>query len=478
MTEKPYLYEDSKGKTRINHIKLGVFILEKHTLIRFVSKVYGTEKFYLFIDYVGWEEVSEKDIRFFIVEELGEHHKRNIVSEALEYVITHMKLHMGEFFSNLKTRMIPLRSGIIDYSNPGMVIMHRFSEKYQHDYRLNVDIDDRAHDGNELIDFIDFVLGDGAQTFYEAAGLAFMRENPIPFVLILFGSGGDGKSTILRQLVKILGAKVTALPLERITKNTDGNRFIIGNFINKQANVFADDKTTVVNRIENLKGLSGNDYMDAELKGIQDTVRAKMSIKFFFSMNEKPQINEINDATKRRFYIVTTRKTEEEVHDYIVENFGDAYDDDYFDSDINGFFTFCINQASRLIFDKKRRLSMSDRVQRDIDKWFDDNDTVKEFLHDHTVECDDAHHSLKDFTDRYNNEFGARWSSQKMKRELEKKGIMIGEKRLKKPDGSRSKYMTTNAVLNRRLLTEYNVNVLDKEDVENKKTTSKRLFLT
>lgn len=463
--ERPYLYEDSKGNVKVDHITLARFILQMNKIIRFRNVHTLEDNYYLFDHEFGWKQIKEDDIMELMSYELDTYHKRHIVNESFAFFRSQVEVYKDTKFMNLPRFLYPIKNGLIDISDPEDIIGYAFEEGMYHDYTLNVEYTASTYENNLFLDFIDFTLGYDALPFKQAAGLAFLRENPIPEVVILFGYGGDGKSTILNSITHILGTKSLSRPLEEITGKS-ANQFTNSWFLNKQANVFADDRTDKINKIERLKGLSGNDPFDVELKG-KGLIKVKMSIKFFLGMNDKPWIAEINEATKRRMYIFPMKQTMEAVTAWIKENIGEAYHDGFFEQFYEGFFIECITEAVKLIKSNARRLTLTPESQKYIDDWFAENDLIQQFLDEHTRECapDVAYHTLKDFTEYFVNEYGVNISRNKMKAELEKRGVIIGRKRLTLPGGVVEKNPDRNAISGRQLIT-----VFDVVEVDNKST--------
>ena len=421
---KSYIDEDKEGNKKVNHILLSEYILEQHKIIRFTSTVSRKKTFYIFED--GYKEIKECEIKNLIILELDSWHNSRLTKECFEYLIPHIKHIEQERFYNLTIDLIPVRNGLCNWMTGELL---KYDEKYYHDYKLNVEYDKEAT-CEDYQKFLKFFLGDDYKTFIQFCALCIYEKNPIPTILFLLGSGGDGKSTALSAITKMLGTRVLGYDLKQLVKN----RFVGANLFGKSANINPDDKTDEEAPLENLKGYSGNDMKSLELKGVQLPVNAIMGVKFAFAFNKKPQISEISDATKRRIIPLQIKVKKEDTRNFIKNNFGAHYiQETHFDKDMSGFFNILIEELAEIVGGSQQELYLCESSKKYKEYWFYDNDLIQQFLDEHTTECesDEAFNTVKEFTTQFKIYFDKQgYSSQKMKAELLDKGIVIKQKKI------------------------------------------------
>lgn len=119
---------------------------------------------------------------------------------------------------------------------------------------------------------------------------------------VLLGAGANGKTTYLLLVNAFLGAdSVAAIPLQELCEN----RFAAANLFGKLANICADIPSKRIEYAGTLKGLTGNDPIDAERKGIQERLRFVNSAKLLFSANELPESGDNSDGFYRRWILLS-----------------------------------------------------------------------------------------------------------------------------------------------------------------------------
>ncbi len=110
---------------------------------------------------------------------------------------------------------------------------------------------------------------------------------------MLFGSGKNGKSTLLNLLISFLG--------EGNTSNVSLQELCYGKFsrirlFGKQANIHDDLPNTKLSQTGNFKMLTGESKTEGEMKFRQDTIRFNNYAKLIFSCNELPKTEDTTYA--------------------------------------------------------------------------------------------------------------------------------------------------------------------------------------
>ena len=146
----------------------------------------------------------------------------------------------------------------------------------------------------------------------EIAGFALSNER-VEKAIILFGKGANGKSPFLDLLEAALGEeRCASMSMEDLS--TD--RFATSSLLGKKANILDEDESERI-KISKLKAIISGRPMSTQKK-FQDRVRARISIKCFFSTNKEPEIDVSEYSIRRRFLIIPFEHTlpkDEKTHD-------------------------------------------------------------------------------------------------------------------------------------------------------------------
>ena len=165
-------------------------------------------------------------------------------------------------------------------------------------YDFNPDIE---LEGKELDLFLNSILPDkdDREMLLEFCGLCFTRDTTQQTFLILLGSGGTGKSTLIRLLIHALGKdNVSCLSLTGLNE-----RFATSGLVGKLLNTCADIETKALEDPATIKKLLGEDTMRGERKGL-DSFDFDSYARLLFSANDIPVIkNEKSDGFYRRLLI-------------------------------------------------------------------------------------------------------------------------------------------------------------------------------
>jgi putative DNA primase/helicase len=118
--------------------------------------------------------------------------------------------------------------------------------------------------------------------------------------MIFIGPGGNGKSTLERVLLSLLGAENCS---SQSIQDLITNRFAIAELHGKLANICADINRTELKSTAKLKGLTGNDLIRAEKKN-QHPFQFINHAKLTFSANALPVTPDLSRAYFRRILLV------------------------------------------------------------------------------------------------------------------------------------------------------------------------------
>lgn len=146
-------------------------------------------------------------------------------------------------------------------------------------------------------------------------GYAMTLDTSLQKFLMLVGSGGTGKSTLLWILEEILGQKnISHVPLQDLQ-----DRFSASSLYLKQANICADLPLSALKEIDVLKKLTGEDTISVDVKN-KARFDFKSFARFFFSANDVPlNIGDRSNAFYRRLMIVKMNRPPASPDPYLKE---------------------------------------------------------------------------------------------------------------------------------------------------------------
>lgn len=138
------------------------------------------------------------------------------------------------------------------------------------------------------------------KTIQKWIGYCLLRDYRYASLLMLNGSGANGKSTFLRLIKMFLGPEnVVSIPIQEIEEDP----FSIISLKDKMANIFADLPSKALQTTSMLKGLTGEDNFSANQK-FKERMSFVSYAKLMYSCNKLPSIPEDNEAIWRRLILI------------------------------------------------------------------------------------------------------------------------------------------------------------------------------
>ena len=139
---------------------------------------------------------------------------------------------------------------------------------------------------------------------WEMIGYLMYSGNPLQVAFMLYGSGGNGKGTLVRVIQDILGLdNVSSEPLDRIS----GDRFSTVNLFGKIANIAGDIDATYQESTAAFKRLTGEDEIIAERK-YGDRFNFRNWAVPLFSANKIPGSSDVTEGYLRRWIVLHFHK--------------------------------------------------------------------------------------------------------------------------------------------------------------------------
>ncbi len=134
----------------------------------------------------------------------------------------------------------------------------------------------------------------------ETFGYCLLRRYPYHKLFFFVGSGRNGKGTVVRTLLNIIGRdNVSATPLEMLSM-----RFQVTNLYSKLVNVSSEPKAKYFLDTEILKSATGEDPIDGEIKGKQKKLHFTNYAKFIIQANKLPRVSDGSTAWWERVIII------------------------------------------------------------------------------------------------------------------------------------------------------------------------------
>ncbi|MHC5536658.1 phage/plasmid primase, P4 family [Singulisphaera rosea] len=170
--------------------------------------------------------------------------------------------------------------------------------------------------------FVNDVL-DGDQesieTIQQWFGYNLVADTSQQKIMILTGSGRNGKGVLIRRLQRLLGSENYCTP-----KFSDlMDRFGLAHWQGKLAGIFADAhlgrETDAVRCLEMLKGISGEDSVDIQVKHKEALTGVKLNTRITIVTNELPKLPDSSMAIGKRLIVVPFHQSYEGREDITLE---------------------------------------------------------------------------------------------------------------------------------------------------------------
>lgn len=148
--------------------------------------------------------------------------------------------------------------------------------------------------------FVSWVGAERAKTLYEVIAYACVRDYPLHLIIVLNGSGRNGKTTFLRLLSKFIGKEnIVATDLDRLIKNN----FETFNLYKKLIAQMGETDVSTLQSTSLIKRLSGQDMVPFECKGKTSFTDMNYA-KLLIATNSLPSSEDTSEGYYRRWLII------------------------------------------------------------------------------------------------------------------------------------------------------------------------------
>lgn len=412
-----YFSDKKKEKKKVNVPLLGEEILNNYIFL--ISENKDKEAFYEYQPATGiYIERPKNYIKTVVHEYLVQYRvwKQSIELQTYQFILGGLKreLFINTFGKNPKM-IFNFKNGVFDWST---MKLRKHSPNDYFTTSANYDLDmTNSNKAPETNKYFELVFGENAKTMKEFVGYCFYPSyEPIQAIIILLGSGGDGKSTFARYLTNLVDKSNTSnISLKDLASNKENN-FKLSELYHKSLNISAELKDTTNNlNTAIIKQLSGGDNNNASVKG-KDDLNFPNYAKLLIHTNELVTFRDTSKGWRRRIFVINFHS---------IPNFEQAINWQNIKEEYGAFVYQCIQLANEAI--KRKDLTTTNSILKNRSEWIKSNDPLQSFIDECCYKGTKETVNKKDLINAYRNwcfENGYNpLGSQKLKSKLKEKHI-------------------------------------------------------
>jgi len=320
-------------------------------------------RLYVYQDGV-YKPIGEEFVKKKAIEVLGIKAKKSRVEETVYLIKSQTVVQPSQV--NPNPRLINLLNGFFDMDelelkphDPSILSTIQIPVKY-----------DRYAKCPTIQRFISEIMpGDCVNLIYEFAGYSLVPQVGYDKAFMLYGSGGNGKGTLINLLSRFIGEEnASSISLQDMTDNRFRKAEIFGRLIN----VYADLPARAVLDGADFKMMVSGDKMTAERKNC-DPFEFRPFAKHIFSANQLPK-GENTEAFFDRWIVIPFP------HKFRGSGKGDKnlIDKMTTPEELSGFFNLAIDGLWRL--EMQNGFSESETVNRMVGEYRKESDSVAGFI--------------------------------------------------------------------------------------------------
>ena len=318
----------------------------------------------------GIYKSAECKIEGLLEAELGAKASAHFVSEVLEHLRRGSYVERSEF--NGYKGYVPVLNGLLCL---GTLELKPFDPNVIFTYKFNVRYDPSAKCGVWLR-FLDQILPrDDQPLLQEYMGYCILPAMPKHKMMWFYGRGRNGKGRVIATIEAIIGTEnCSYLELGEF----DGeHRFALPQLYGKLINVSSEPFTQNALQTPLLKKITGEDTLDAEVKGKQKRLTFRNIAKPFVLGNDFPRVADTSVAFEDRMLILKFP------NEFRGKNQIDSIERTWLDNpvEVSGIFNWMLEGLKRLSQNRDFTLSKSTqeimlefkRLSDPVSAWLEDN---------------------------------------------------------------------------------------------------------
>ena len=207
--------------------------------------------------------------------------------------------------------------------------------------------------------------------------IAYTSPRATKDILILNGSGANGKSTLINHINHMYGTgNISNVPLEDLT-NKD-HRFAKSGLVDKMLNTASELSGKYLDDTTDLKSLTGADPVNGEYKG-KNAFSFVNHAKLLFATNKLPALSDTTNGMYRRFKLINftadfTKQTETEKQAFI--NLMAKVD-----SETELFLSYAVQQYMKVL-SGVATMNTPKSMDEQLNDWFLDNNPIEQFANE------------------------------------------------------------------------------------------------
>lgn len=415
-------------------------VQHKHILVTTIEKIVETAQslnlglcrqhsFIYAYQGTHWEQVSEDDFKKFLENAALKMQVDKFTSKHYEFKDKLFKQFLSDAYlpapkGTPDTVLINLKNGTFEVGKEGNKLREFNSSDFL-TYKLPFEYDANAK-APLFQSFLNDVLPDVKRQMIlaEFLGFLFVRNLKMEKVLLLYGTGANGKSVVFEIVSALVGkGNISSYSLSSLTDQNGYYRAMIS------------DK--LVNYATEINGLTRTDIFKALASGEQVEARLpygrpfqiEQYAKLIFNCNELPKEVEATAGYFRRFLIIPfdvtipEGKQDKKLAEKIIH------------AELSGVFNWVLEGLERLL--KNQRFTESDAVTKSLEDYRKQSDSVAMFMDHHNYQSSidewkptiDLYSEYKEFCKNHGNH---PVSHPTFNRRLEGNGIVTAKKNIGK----------------------------------------------
>jgi len=221
----------------------------------------------------------------------------HFVEECIANIKRRTYISREEF--NKHKRLIPVKNGLYNITTN---MLEPFDPKKIFTYQIHATYD-KNRECPKFQKFLNEVIDrENLPIIQRFLGYTLYPDMPHHKMLWLHGTGRNGKTTLVKILISILGKEnITSISIDELNLQF---RFTVARLFGKLANISSEPSSRKELETELIKKLAGDDMVSGEKKNKQNTIEFENFAKIIVLGNRFPQVRDITPSFWERLLIV------------------------------------------------------------------------------------------------------------------------------------------------------------------------------